>query len=51
MRTLVINELEVDPARLISLTHYDGMPVTARFIEAAVLEHLNKLGRNQTAVG
>jgi hypothetical protein len=32
MRTLLINELEIDPARLIKVLHYDGTPITARFI-------------------
>jgi 2-oxoglutarate ferredoxin oxidoreductase subunit alpha len=32
MRTLLINEGALDPARLISVLHYDGTPVTARFI-------------------
>jgi 2-oxoglutarate ferredoxin oxidoreductase subunit alpha len=39
MRTLLINELEPNPAKLIALTHYDGMPVTARFIEESVQAH------------
>jgi 2-oxoglutarate ferredoxin oxidoreductase subunit alpha len=32
MRTLLINEGALDPARVISVLHYDGTPVTARFI-------------------
>ena len=32
MRTLLINELEIDPAWLIKVLHYDGTPITARFI-------------------
>jgi len=32
MRTLLINELEVNPAKLIRVLHYDGTPITARFI-------------------
>jgi 2-oxoglutarate ferredoxin oxidoreductase subunit alpha len=32
MRTLLINEGDVDPARLPSVTHYDGAPITARDI-------------------
>jgi len=42
MRTLLINELEPNPAKLVALTHYDGMPITARFIEESVLEHRAK---------
>jgi 2-oxoglutarate ferredoxin oxidoreductase subunit alpha len=46
LRTLLINELEPDPARLIPILHYDGTPVTARFITASIAEqvrHLNVL--------
>lgn len=32
MRTLLINELNIDPARLMPILHYDGTPITARFI-------------------
>jgi 2-oxoglutarate ferredoxin oxidoreductase subunit alpha len=32
LRTLLINEGALDPARLISVLHYDGTPITARFI-------------------
>jgi len=32
LRTLLINEGAIDPARLISVLHYDGTPITARFI-------------------
>jgi hypothetical protein len=32
MRTLLVNELEIDPARLMPVLHYDGTPITARFI-------------------
>ena len=36
MRSLLINELEVDPARVPAVLHYDGTPITARFIVAAI---------------
>ena len=36
MRSLLINELEVNPAQLIKLVHYDGTPITARFIAKAM---------------
>jgi 2-oxoglutarate ferredoxin oxidoreductase subunit alpha len=36
MRTLLINEGAIDPARLISVPHYDGTPITARFIVAEI---------------
>jgi 2-oxoglutarate ferredoxin oxidoreductase subunit alpha len=32
LRTLLVNELVVDPAKLMPVLHYDGTPITARFI-------------------
>lgn len=32
LRTLLISEGALDPARIISVLHYDGTPITARFI-------------------
>ncbi len=43
MRTLLINELEVDPARLIRVLHYDGTPITARFITQTISDKLKTL--------
>jgi 2-oxoglutarate ferredoxin oxidoreductase subunit alpha len=42
MRTLLINELEIDPAHLIKVLHYDGTPITARFIHAAIRDRLKQ---------
>jgi 2-oxoglutarate ferredoxin oxidoreductase subunit alpha len=36
MRSLLVNELEIDPARLVRVLHYDGTPITARFITQAI---------------
>ena len=36
MRTLLVNELDIDPARLVKVLHYDGTPITARFIASAI---------------
>ncbi|MEO7549493.1 MAG: 2-oxoacid:acceptor oxidoreductase subunit alpha, partial [Ramlibacter sp.] len=36
MRSLLVNELEIDPARLVKVLHYDGTPITARFIIEAI---------------
>ncbi|NNU42829.1 2-oxoacid:acceptor oxidoreductase subunit alpha [Ramlibacter montanisoli] len=44
MRTLLVNELEVDPARLVKVLHYDGTPITARFITGAITAHVQELG-------
>jgi 2-oxoglutarate/2-oxoacid ferredoxin oxidoreductase subunit alpha len=38
MRSMLINELEIDPARLVRVLHYDGTPITARFIANAIRE-------------
>jgi len=40
MRTLLVNELEIDPARLVPILHYDGTPITARYITRAIGEHV-----------
>jgi 2-oxoglutarate ferredoxin oxidoreductase subunit alpha len=38
MKALLVNECGVDPARLISVLHYDGTPITARFITREIAE-------------
>ena len=43
MRTLLITELEIDPAWLIKVLHYDGTPITARYITQAITEHVHAL--------
>jgi 2-oxoglutarate/2-oxoacid ferredoxin oxidoreductase subunit alpha len=43
MRTLLINELEVDPLSLLAVLHYDGTPITARFITTAITKHVHAL--------
>jgi 2-oxoglutarate ferredoxin oxidoreductase subunit alpha len=40
LRSLLINELEIDPARLPKVVHYDGTPITARFIAGAIADRL-----------
>ena len=40
MHALLVNELQVDPARLIKVLHYDGTPITARFVAQAIQKHL-----------
>ncbi|HYN58053.1 MAG TPA: 2-oxoacid:acceptor oxidoreductase subunit alpha [Rubrivivax sp.] len=39
MRSLLINELAVAPGRLFAVLHYDGTPITARFIHQAISHH------------
>ncbi|HEX3883578.1 MAG TPA: 2-oxoacid:acceptor oxidoreductase subunit alpha [Stellaceae bacterium] len=36
LRTLLTTEGEIDPARLVPILHYDGTPITARFITKAI---------------
>ncbi len=38
MKSLLVNECGVDPARLISILHYDGTPITARFVTREIAE-------------
>jgi 2-oxoglutarate/2-oxoacid ferredoxin oxidoreductase subunit alpha len=38
LRTLLIAEGDIDPARLIRVLHYDGTPITARFIVASIAQ-------------
>jgi 2-oxoglutarate ferredoxin oxidoreductase subunit alpha len=43
LRVLLVNELSLDPVRLVPVLHYDGTPITARFIVRAIAEHLDAL--------
>ena len=43
LRSLMINECGLDPVRLLPVLHYDGTPITARFISRAIAEHLDAL--------
>ncbi|HEY0660855.1 MAG TPA: 2-oxoacid:acceptor oxidoreductase subunit alpha, partial [Lysobacter sp.] len=36
LRSLLVNEFGIDPARLVAVLHYDGTPITARFIVGAI---------------
>jgi len=36
LRMLLVNECGIDPARLVPILHYDGTPITARFIRTAI---------------
>ncbi len=38
MRSMLINELGIDPARLVPVLHYDGTPITGRFITRSIAE-------------
>jgi len=43
MRSLLVNELEVAPARLTKVLHFDGTPITARFITEAITRHVHAM--------
>ena len=43
LRSLIVNECSIDPVRLVPILHYDGTPVTARFIARAIGDHLDAL--------
>jgi len=40
LRTLILSEGDIDPARLVPILHYDGTPITARFIVKAIADIL-----------
>jgi 2-oxoglutarate ferredoxin oxidoreductase subunit alpha len=40
LRTLLVNQLEIDPKKLRKLLHFDGTPITARFIRDAITQAL-----------
>jgi 2-oxoglutarate ferredoxin oxidoreductase subunit alpha len=48
MRSLLINELEIDPARLVKLVHYDGTPITARFITQEISQNLKAITKESS---
>jgi len=39
LKTLLINEAKVNPSRLLSVLHYDGTPITARYIVEQISQH------------
>ena len=48
LRTLLMNEGEIDPAKLVPVLHYDGTPITARYI-AGEIGQLMGLGQIKAA--
>ena len=40
LRMLLTNELEIDPAKLRRVLHFDGSPITARMIAASIEKHV-----------
>ncbi|MDY6829409.1 MAG: 2-oxoacid:acceptor oxidoreductase subunit alpha [Pseudomonadota bacterium] len=42
LRSLLIEQFDLDPKRLVSLCHYDGTPITARFIVNAISHQMDE---------
>lgn len=40
LRTMLINEFDLDPARVVPVLHFDGTPITARFIADAIASRM-----------
>ena len=49
LQKLLVNECAIDPARFISILHYDGTPITARFITDAIAERMTLKARKEAA--
>jgi 2-oxoglutarate ferredoxin oxidoreductase subunit alpha len=43
LRFLLINECALDPAKLLSVLHYDGTPITARYISQEIADDIAAL--------
>lgn len=41
MKSVMVNELGIDPKKIVSVLNYDGMPITADFIQGQINENLN----------
>ena len=39
LKTLLVNDAKVNPSRLLSVLHYDGTPITARYIVDQISQH------------
>jgi 2-oxoglutarate/2-oxoacid ferredoxin oxidoreductase subunit alpha len=47
LRSLLINEFGIDPARLVAVLHYDGTPITARFIADAIVNRVRPVEQRE----
>jgi len=43
LRSLLVNECMVDPARLTPILHFDGTPITARFIAGGIAQQMKAM--------
>ena len=44
LRMLLVNECGVDPAKLVPVLHFDGTPITARFVTNEIAERARMFG-------
>jgi 2-oxoglutarate ferredoxin oxidoreductase subunit alpha len=49
LRSLLVLETNAEKRKLIPILHYDGMPMTARFVNDAVLAHVQTTATHSTA--
>jgi 2-oxoglutarate ferredoxin oxidoreductase subunit alpha len=50
MHSLLVNELDFDPAKLPRVLHYDGTPITARFIAGAIAKRMEAAKKQKETV-
>ncbi len=50
MKTLLMIELQTDPAKLTSILNFDGMPITAEFIQKEILNVLHPIVKEKARV-
>ena len=40
LRSLLVNEFDIDPRKLVRVLHFDGTPITAKFIIGAITDRV-----------
>ena len=50
MRSLLINEGNLDSAKLTSVLHFDGMPITSSFVSETIADDLTVNALNQSLI-
>ena len=43
MRQMLVTELDIDPAKMAAVLHYDGTPITARYITQAITTQVHAM--------
>jgi len=49
MKSIIVNECQIDPNKINAILHFDGLPVTSRFIEQQILACLAGQSANKQA--